>query len=234
MKLEDLDLSQYKSNIQRNKFALYSFYALLAITLLKFVIGILYYYEIKSYIDSDGEYFNQDIELVNQLSYIPYIIAHITVIITFLMWFHRSYKNLNDIGVKLNFSANMSIWGFMIPIINLSRPVKIAKEIDAEYDYLNRRLDENHQMGINNYSIIIAWFISYWVVNIFNRVVMKMKDETIEELLELQFYDGISEFGSMISIILTIIFIKTIGKSENKFEDLVSLEQLNELGETSA
>lgn len=234
MKFEELDLSQYKSNQQRYKFALYSFYALLGVTILKLTTGVFYYFEIQKYIDTNGEDFNLTVETIHQLSYFPYLIIHLIVMITFLMWFYRSYKNLKDIGIHLNYSAQMSIWGFIIPILNLSRPVKIAKEIDAEYDHLNKRLDENHQMGTNNYSIILAWFISYWVVNIFNRVINKMKDETIEELLDYQFYDGISEIATIVSIILTLIFIRTIGQSERKFENLAELEQLNEMGNQAA
>lgn len=231
MKLDELNLSQYKSNKERNKYALYSFYILLGITFLKIIIGIFYYLEIQNFIETDGEVFNETIEQVYQLSYIPYIIVHIAVIVTFLMWFYRSYKNLFDIGIQINHSANMSIFGFMIPIINLTRPLKIAKEIDLEYEYLNKALDESHQLKENNYTIIMAWFISYWVMNVINRIILKMDDETIEQMLDFQLYDSISEVFSMISIVLTLIFIQTIGKSEDKFESLLSLEELSALGE---
>ena len=232
MTLEGKDISQYKSNKVRKKYALISFYVLLGVVVLNLIVGFLYYSELNSFLSSDGQEFNQTIELANSLLIIFYAIAYIGTIVGFLMWFFQSYANLKRIGIQLNHSVNMSIFGFIIPILNLFRPLKITKEIDLEYDYIIKALDENHQINMNNYTVYSGWFIMYWVVNVYDRYSARLNTDTIEGLIEFQEYDLVGNVLMIIAIILTILMIKTIGKLEDKFEDLSHIQTINQINES--
>lgn len=50
--------------------------------------------------------------------------------IGFLMWFHRSHKNLPSLGAEeLVYSPGWAVGGFFVPFLNLVRPYQVAKEV---------------------------------------------------------------------------------------------------------
>jgi len=57
-------------------------------------------------------------------------IATILTSIFFLVWFHRSYRNLAWLGVEgTKYSTRWAVGGWFIPIMNLVRPYQVAREI---------------------------------------------------------------------------------------------------------
>lgn len=165
MILEEKDYSQLISNNERKKNVLYSFYALIGVLVLNILIATYYYFELIKY--DDGLIDNVEaIEAIYLVVNLLQIGIYISTIVFFVLWFKRAYANLDRIGVYIENKVNMAFWGFVIPIINLSKPLKIAKEMDYKYDSLVEELDPNHKQNLNSYSIILAWFILYWVTNV--------------------------------------------------------------------
>lgn len=226
MILEEKDYSQLISNNERKKNVLYSFYALIGVLVLNILIATYYYFELIKY--DDGLIDNVEaIEAIYLVVNLLQIGIYISTIVFFVLWFKRAYANLDRIGVYIENKVNMAFWGFVIPIINLSKPLKIAKEMDYKYDSLVEELDPNHKQNLNSYSIILAWFILYWVTNVYSRFNTKTEFETITEMAKYQLYDIFGFILTLISAVVTIFLIQLIGKSEDKLESLASLELLN-------
>lgn len=56
--------------------------------------------------------------------------SYIATIILFLVWMHRSYRNLKPLGAyKLEYSTVRAIGSWFIPFVNLAQPFSIIKEI---------------------------------------------------------------------------------------------------------
>ncbi|MBS7332197.1 MAG: DUF4328 domain-containing protein [Weeksellaceae bacterium] len=226
MLLEEKDFTQLRSNRARTKNVLLSFYSLIVLLILNAIFGIYYYFQLIKLNNSD----NYDISTIELIYGVLNILLGINIIATvvyFILWFRRSYANLGRIGLYMENKENMAIWGFVIPILNWFKPIKMAKEIDLKYDYLVEELDENHNKNLNNYSIITAWWILYWVDSIYTRITYKIDFETIEQMIEYQLYDIIGFAITLLSAILTILLIQNLGKTQNKLEDLIELETLN-------
>lgn len=77
---------------------------------------------------SDGEItFNDTRQLV---IFLVALGLHLAVVIAFLMWFSRSYRNLERLGASnLRYGTGWSIGAWFIPIYSLWGPKKIANDI---------------------------------------------------------------------------------------------------------
>lgn len=57
-------------------------------------------------------------------------VVFVVCAISFLVWFFRAYRATGSIpGQELNYNRWWTIWGFVVPIVSLFRPVEIALEI---------------------------------------------------------------------------------------------------------
>ncbi|MDQ3720152.1 MAG: DUF4328 domain-containing protein [Actinomycetota bacterium] len=57
-------------------------------------------------------------------------IVGLALIVVFLMWFFRAYRNLPRLGVRtLRHKPGWAVGGWLVPILNLWRPKEIANDI---------------------------------------------------------------------------------------------------------
>jgi hypothetical protein len=145
------------------------------------------------------------------VNFILFIIA----IITFLNWFRRAYYNLHVFTDKrLSYDEDMAVWSFMIPFINLIRPMTIAEEI---YTGTHLKAEELSQKSIlKNESIISLWWILFVVLGIIIGLLGNAGGEdTIQEVIQSMLYLGIGEFLEIPRLVAVIFMIKTISKVES-------------------
>lgn len=222
----ELNFENYLSNLKRKNNVILSFYIAIGTTLISFFTGIYYYFELEKFINSEVE----DISIIEGIYGITGILQAISIIATmifFVLWFRRAYANLKRVGLSLDSNDNMAFWGFVIPIINFVKPLRIAKEIDLKYDYILSKFNENHNSNLNNYTILTAWWIMYWIDNVVSRIATKFEYSSLEQMLDNQKIMLFSDITSLISIALTILMIRTLSRSEIELEQYLKLEELN-------
>lgn len=222
----ELNFENYLSNLKRKNNVILSFYIAIGTTLISFFTGIYYYFELEKFINSEVE----DISIIEGVYGITGILQAISIIgtmIFFVLWFRRAYANLKRVGLSLDSNDNMAFWGFVIPIINFVKPLRIAKEIDLKYDYILSKFNENHNSNLNNYTILTAWWIMYWIDNVVSRIATKFEYSSLEQMLDNQKIMLFSDITSLISIALTILMIRTLSRSEIELEQYLKLEELN-------
>lgn len=57
------------------------------------------------------------------------VILLIAAAISFSIWFHRAYQNLEHWGYQLRYSVSSSFWAWFVPVINFVRPKLIANDL---------------------------------------------------------------------------------------------------------
>lgn len=89
--------------------------------------------------------------------------ALVACIIAFCMWFHRAFKNLPILQPwYLKYSPSEAVGGFYIPLVNLIRPFRVAKEIWRESNPENFEVDIfDSQAHCRKESI---WIDIWWVL----------------------------------------------------------------------
>lgn len=142
---------------------------------------------------------------------------YIASVLLFLSWFRRAYGNLHRMRIKnLEYSETMTIWSFIIPIISLYRPYKIAKEIIIETRKKLSELTSNYKFQ-SNLSILGVWWGLFLITNYIGQFALRsvFKNETIDQFITSTQAYMVSDFMDIPTAIVTILMIKQISRDEN-------------------
>lgn len=216
--IEESPKPDFRDNEKRANAAIYIFFGIIAIDILSILVGILEY----DILTDIQEGYNVAEDLLSFYEYsigmvgLAQFTFNILSIIVFLAWFRRAYANLHRIGVKdLEYSETMSIWGFIIPIISLYIPYKIAKEIAFRTDFKLKKMLFSYESNVNTFIINAWWFlflISGFVSNISARLILK--DEYIEDMINSTMANFVADILEIPAAIFAVLFIRHIAKKE--------------------
>ncbi len=124
------------------------------------------------------------IEFLYILLYAFEILAFIAALILYFIWMFSSNGDLRRSGMDLNYSPYWSVFGYIIPLLNIWLPYSYT----AELYRATRAMRENKQeewKSISVSSIIPVWWISFVLFALGNRFVPQ---EIIEEYIVLSYF----------------------------------------------
>lgn len=103
--------------------------------------------------------------------------------VLFLIWYYRTYKNLNLLyGYEKEYSNKMAVANFFIPIISLWRPYKSTKEIWS----ISNPGDSPKGQPIfdSSFMLINIWWGLFLVQNYLGQFLLKsaFKDQTLQDI----------------------------------------------------
>lgn len=144
-------------------------------------------------------------------------ILHITSAIVFLYWFRRVYGNLKRLNINTQFGETMAVWAWIIPILNLFRPLQIMNEIWNKTQNSIKKLNPNYLI-VNGTVVIGIWWGLHIINNYVGRYAMKsaFKEDTIEQLIISTKAYMISDLLEIPEALLIIFIISRISKMETK------------------
>lgn len=114
------------------------------------------------------------------LLYVPLFIA---TVVFFLIWEHRSFKNLAALQAQnLEFSPGWSVGWWFVPFANLVKPYQAMTELWNESDP-----DFDPELGFLSSSssapqIMVWWWALFIISNISMQISSKMSDSTIADI----------------------------------------------------
>ncbi|MCP4581580.1 MAG: DUF4328 domain-containing protein [candidate division Zixibacteria bacterium] len=141
----------------------------------------------------------------------------------FLVWFYRSYKNLEKVKIsKLQFTAKWTVWGFVVPIASLIIPYQIMKDIWLKtFELYKRSVPLSKSESVNN-SILGWWWglflLSYYFGNIASRLMPN--NETIEGLIWSTQIDLACNIIDIPAAIVLIILVSKISTWQRQLADI--------------
>ena len=143
------------------------------------------------------------------------LILYIISGVTFIQWFRRAYFNLHLRAEELSYTEGWAAGSWFVPIINLSRPYQIMKELYNETHLLIEKKGLNIPV---NFSVNhIGWWWALWIVNNFyGQFLYRLTNDakTIDQIANATIG---SIIGEIIGIPLALITIKLI-KDYSVFE----------------
>ena len=141
---------------------------------------------------------------------------NITLIVTYLNWFRRAYGNLVRLKqYPLEYSEVEVAWSWFIPIVNLYKPYKAAREIVRYYRMKAMELTDDHKSSIDLTLLGIWWAL--WLIRNFTGNFVSRMTWSAEELDELIFASELNIVSDLIDIpaaIAAIFVIKRITEDE--------------------
>ena len=148
---------------------------------------------------------------------------YIVSIVLFLNWFRRAYGNLHRLGYKdLYQSENMAVWSFFIPIINLYRPFRIAKEIVQRMRHLLAKYSTGYSPSLN-IAIVGVWWALFLISNYIGNIALRIaiKGESVADMITTTQIYMISDFFDIPAAIITILLIKKISNDEKLLFEVI-------------
>ena len=206
-------------NTERAIILLKVFYAIIFVTIINIIGEFLYLNYLKTnFKNIDLESFS-NIEIFQSVIGIIFLIVYVLTIVYFLKWFRRAYGNLHRVDfLRVEHQEKMALWGWIIPIICLWRPLGIMKEIDFKTQMAVKKLNPSFEVK-NNKILIHSWWALYIISIFFGRYFLKSmfnENQTIEGLIEFTQISIMSDILQIIEAILVIFIVRNISKNEEK------------------
>ncbi|MEL6356717.1 MAG: DUF4328 domain-containing protein [Bacteroidota bacterium] len=187
-----------KPNAQRAQWAVYSFYALLVLTL---AFTGAQWLEYESAVQDNilqDQYFIRSSEVI-ALFYLGGLLVNV---ILFIMWFRRAYFNLHTVGTTIQkFDEGWAAGAWFIPLLNLVRPYQIGKEI-----WYNTQRAANF-VRTEEHGLVRGWWILFLLRNFVDRIASEIQSPV--GFLVIALVEGMA-------IIAAILYIKRVAKFEEQ------------------
>jgi hypothetical protein len=205
---------EVRDNSERAKWALYSFYAVLALLPISLLSGYLEYQLLTDIID--GSFTDESRATRNDLRQgvigITQFILFIATVVFFIRWFRRAYFNLTQVGVRTEFQEGWAAGSWFVPFLNLVRPYQIMREIWVE---TQRALGTNTMVSTRLVGFWWAFFlISNGLDNVTTRMVLQA--ETPDDIRTGTLLTMGSEIFELIPLLLVILLIRTFHPFEKE------------------
>jgi hypothetical protein len=160
------------------------------------------------------------------LNEIAQILLTLTCAIPFCMWFYQAYKNLLALGnASLTYSPGWAAGSFFVPILNLFRPPKIAKEIWQGSDPAGLDRDRINFTYDQSTPIISFWWISFLLARILDNIGGNIfKEDDITRIKNSTVFFGLSDIALACAAVFAILLVLEVRKrQEDRYQRFQAL-----------
>ena len=231
--LKQEKMEEVRPNGKRAKYAVLLIWIVLALEVVSLTSGYLQYNLLQAF--ALGENVAEDVIAANdtreQLVGLLYLVAFVTSMVTFILWFRRAYYNLHLKTDNLRHSEGWAAGSWFVPIICLFKPYHIMKELYTETKALLLRngFDVSYQF----HSRSLGWWWALWIIsNFLGQIVFRnsMGADSIEELTNSTTAAIVLNLLGIPLALLTVKVIKDYAKVEHLLSEIPVIETTEETG----
>jgi len=139
--------------------------------------------------------------------------------IAFLMWFHRTHRNLRALGAKnLKYSPGWAVGAWFIPILNLFRPYQIMAEVWRGSDPMPLTTQSSYA-GRGAVSPLLGWWWALWIImNVVNQIAFRlsMHAETLDLLLPGSWATVVGDLIGLPAALLAIMVVRAVDANQQR------------------
>jgi len=198
-----------RSNKERAKNTIGVLYFMVILMIISIVVYFLQFKLLKQEIITaqDIQMNKRRIDFVNG----EYLFGKILAAFIFIQWFRRSYFNLHQTPIAVNYSEGWAAGAWFVPFLNLFRPYQIMKEI-----WYKTQSSVKIENPISHNSVKIWWGV-FIIGNIVNFISISYPVVNNESLMTATL---IGIVGNIVSIIAAFLAINVVKKVSNFEEQL--------------
>ncbi len=149
-------------------------------------------------------------EVTEGLVAIGQFVVYVGTTIVFLMWVHRSYKNLAAFGVRTEYTPGWAVGYFFIPFVNLVRPHSVLTEIWKGSEPEPRSAGAPSGSGL-----VTAWWLLFLAYSFTARAASRMETPSDHAMkLAAAWFSLSSDFFSVLAAVLAILMIREISRRQ--------------------
>jgi len=154
--------------------------------------------------------------MVNLVIFVALVVAA-TV---YIRWFRRAYYNL-AIRTEVDHDESWTVWGWIIPIISLFRPLQLMKEMWSKTTALVQAHLPNYQEVGS--TLVVSWWVLWIIVKIGSNISTRLsiKAITFQDQMDATSFDILL---AIVSIPLALLAIRVVKEYTNLEQTLYDLE----------
>jgi hypothetical protein len=135
---------------------------------------------------------------------------YVGIVISFLLWFHRAYRNLPALGaIGLKYSPAWAVGAFFVPLLNLVRPFQIMREIwQVSTATAGRWVNVNWEAG-SLPPVLIGWWGTWWGYIMFGRMAGQLSQSGTDYSMAI-WADRLTIVTCMAGLVAAVLFIRII------------------------
>lgn len=153
-------------------------------------------------------------DLVMPTLYILAIASSVVSAITFVVWFYRSYSNLEQHSTSLKPSSGMALASWFVPLYNFFAPLQLMKKLFRE---INKQLGKkSSETGLHGGLIEGWWFLTLTtLVFLVIEIAFQMRSETSSGLFKAELLGTVCEVAACV---LCARIVKLYSKAEEELK----------------
>ena len=157
-------------------------------------------------------------DLRQQFIGILQVLLLLATAIAFLVWFHRTHKNLPGLeGRELKYTPGWAVGGFFVPFLNLVRPFQVMREVwhgsdpaGLERDVAPDGPEIRNRLGAPR--LVGWWWALYLVSGISGNIVARMAFAPNQTLDQLQAFSALLVFSDLLDVPSTLVAIRLVDR----------------------
>lgn len=159
-------MEELRPNDQRARYAIAMIWVILFLNTIILIMELISLMIYEDYIPNEGisEFFVWLIITGHSYASILVLIAAITSIITFIMWFRRAYYNIGLRTSDLLYADGWAAGSWFIPVINLYMPYQIMKSLYQQTEkYMTLCMKEPYKGNLKTNYVNLWWTL--WIIS---------------------------------------------------------------------
>lgn len=142
-------------------------------------------------------------------------LAILMTAIVFLMWLHRAYANLGEVGTRVTrFTPGWAVGFWFIPILNVFRPYQVVSETWRRSEWLNAPGISTEKSP----AVVGWWWLSFLVSGTLGRIFARRigAAEFIDEVIGATWLGVLADTASCIAALLAIAVVSGIDRHQQR------------------
>ena len=132
--------------------------------------------------------------------------------VVFLMWTSAHTNRLIALGVTdMQYAPKWSVWGFIVPILNLFRPYQVMSELWKESELVPGPDDPLAKRATP--AIVVVWFAILVVDNIVGRLASQTGFETIDQILRAAW---LTVLADALGAVTALVALRLVGEIDDR------------------
>lgn len=159
-------------------------------------------------------------DLIEGLVALATLFVFISLVIAFLLWLHRTARNLPALGnpkSKVEHTPGWAVGSFFVPFVNLVVPYKAVREIWEKSDPAVRTGDDFMFASPSSAPpLLLGWWIAWVASNIINNIAWRLQARTPDTGTFVTGIDIISDLANLIAAVLAIMVVRNIDRRQTE------------------
>jgi hypothetical protein len=146
------------------------------------------------------------------------VVLHLATAVAFLAWFHRAHKNLTALGGRdLKYTPRWAVGGFLIPFLNLVRPLQVMREVWHGSDPKGLERDTGTsgpalRNKLGTPALVGAWWTLFLISGLLGNLIMRMSFAENPTLDQLRTLTGLMVFSDLLDVPAAILAVVLVGR----------------------